>query len=422
MLKRPVRQLGIYLYITLLIYISMYIATDNQNMFFTVVITSFFFLCFVIGGISYGSENAQVIKENISFKMGINTIIFIRYCCISLIVVSLVNVFTVYTDFIMVMKYIQNPGKAYEMVKFVARHGIAEGAISGIPSLIGVFLNMHTFTKYVVIVFGITYWKKISFFDRILVILSIIIYILHSFLIGAMINIGTLLFTVLPFLWMQKNSIDKNTKRSRLIFVLAIAMILIVIMYFRGSRDMENADKSFLETVYSGFIGLLGYAAHGYVGLAECLDLPWKSTFGMVSFRGLTYKLFPNIFEQMWEHSYLFRNELVNRRPSLQVWSTIFPWLASDFSFFSIPFIMFAVGRLITFIWLEVIYNRNPYALLLMSQLLIFTIMIPANNQLFHTFGNASATIICSLLYLIYLIRNKYFKSIRIACVPINAI
>src|SRR5690606_14293097 len=136
-----------------------------------------------------------------------------------------------------------------------------------------------------------------------------------------------------------------------------------------GNRGVFGSAEG-IGSVASGINGLFYYVTHGYVGLAYSLELPFIPSFGQTSFRAFS-SYFIDFFgvNNYWNFSYLVRNEIENGWPALQVWSTIFPWLASDFSFYIIPFIMFFLGKFLHNLWLDFIMNANPYVMLILGQI-----------------------------------------------------
>ncbi len=353
-------------------------------------------------------------NDSTGFEFNNKIYFFLQISCWATIAVSIVNVLSSYPSFEAIKVYILNPGDAYEFVKHNTRYDAVDGIIR-LPSSIGVFLNILSFSKYVVLTFGTLYWGKIKAKTRVLIVSSIVIYAIHAFLIGAMINIGVMLFCIAPvILYFKKNkqknlNNKKSNKIKTLSLIFSCIVLLTIIFYFRGARELKVGSSNFFATIKVGFSGILVYISHGYVGLSTCFDLAFTPTFGLISFRGLTQKFLPNEFYFAWEKSYLYKNQLQTNWQALQVWSTIFPWIASDFSFWLIPIFMFLMGYWMGKVWIATCKNKNPFALLLMTQFMIFGFMIPANNQLFHTFGNSIATIIIAGAYMF---TKKEYRSV----------
>lgn len=177
--------------------------------------------------------------------------------------------------------------------------------------------------------------------------------------------------------------------------------------YISWDRGVYKFNNSETGVLFSGLLGLLYYVSHGYVGLSYCLNLPFHFTWGHTIFRGLSNTILPYLgISNLFSESYLIRNQLINNWSALQIWSTVFPWLASDITFWLVPLLMLIVGYSMKKAWKISIQFNNPYALLFLGQMFIFCFMIPANNQLFHTFGNSIGVISITIMY-IYSLRKR---------------
>jgi len=67
------------------------------------------------------------------------------------------------------------------------------------------------------------------------------------------------------------------------------------------------------------------------------------------------------------------------------LWSSIYPWIASDVSFPGTILIVYVIGRLFALSWLDTLAGANPFAVVMFSQFLIMLFYFPANNQLLQS-------------------------------------
>ena len=67
------------------------------------------------------------------------------------------------------------------------------------------------------------------------------------------------------------------------------------------------------------------------------------------------------------------------------LWSSIYPWIASDVSFPGTILIVYIIGRLFALSWLDTLAGANPFAVVMFSQFLIMLFYFPANNQLLQS-------------------------------------
>ncbi len=335
--------------------------------------------------------------------------------CVATALVSLNNIFAFYSSLSEAFTFALQPGLAYEFVKYVSRNSMEAGAVS-VPSLLGVVLTALTFTKYYVAIFAILYWRQLRAFDRVLVVCTAAIYIFQSFAIGAMVNVGSLLVASSPviLLLMSRRQGRSDLGRrlrspgARIRAVLITGVGVATMLYFLGSRGVFLSESGMaLSPLVSGLLGMVFYLSHGYVGLSYCLELPFVFTWGHTSFRGLAGIVLPYLgAANRWADSYLARSETTFGWSALQVWSTVFPWLASDMTFWLVPLVFLVVGVSMKRAWVRGIVTANPFALAFVGQLLIFCMMIPANNQLFNTFGNSVATLVIWVAYRLSLKRR----------------
>jgi hypothetical protein len=132
-----------------------------------------------------------------------------------------------------------------------------------------------------------------------------------------------------------------------------------------------------------GVVMACKYVSHGYTGLALAMELPFEWTYGLGWSKGLQVMLRdylggPDLFDR----SYLVRNEATNDWPALWWWSTIFPWIASDTTFFGTVLVMLVVGFAIGRLWTGIVISGDPLGFALLGQLFVLVFMFPANNAL----------------------------------------
>ncbi|UJS24290.1 hypothetical protein [Thiothrix winogradskyi] len=221
-------------------------------------------------------------------------------------------------------------------------------------------------------------------------------------------------------------------KRRKIISAIATAFIILFLIFSYSqysrldARDISASDINNYMAAYSSFnvdhpifsllgdkMGLgvsafiTGYLSGGYYGLSQCLTLPFEWTYGIgnsVALSSFTELLFStNIYEQ----TYLYRMEETFGIPGKRAWHTIFPWLASDVSFFGIPPLFVMISYFYGKSWKEVIIYKNPISLLLFSLLSILFIFVVANNQILHGYDYLLITF---FVITIYIFKHKKFN------------
>ncbi len=415
----PMKYVMIYLLLTLVLFLVEYYETRPN----AVLVAAYCLISFAALFAGWTFKRGQE-QPSLTFDYGHGLAWLLRVACLATIVVSLNNVFAFYSSLAEAAEYAIQPGVAYEYVKYISRNGLdAAGATT--PSVLGVLLTALTFTKYYVVGISVLYWRRIRFMERVLVGLTAVVYVFQSFAIGAMINVGSLLVASAPFAWFLLSRRPESLRlrrrpkgrlakvRAALLSGAAIASML----YFLGNRGVFlSSGGGQLAPLLGGLVGMVFYLSHGYVGLSYCLELPFVFTWGHTTFRGLATVILPYLgVVNRWTDSYLVRSEMTFGWDALRVWSTVFAWLASDLSFWLVPLVFLLVGLSMKRAWIRGITTGNPFALAFAGQLLIFCVMIPANNQLFNTFGNSVATLTIWVAYRLSLRRPKLAHSRSVA-------
>lgn len=127
---------------------------------------------------------------------------------------------------------------------------------------------------------------------------------------------------------------------------------------------------------------IVGYWTNGYHGLAECLDLPFEWCYGVGHSTFLMRRVGGLLGDQslIWERSYVARLEATTGYSAVEKWHTIYPWLASDFTYGGALVVVGLLGFLLARVWFCTLQSRGVLAVALLSQLLLVIYYIPANN------------------------------------------
>jgi hypothetical protein len=148
-----------------------------------------------------------------------------------------------------------------------------------------------------------------------------------------------------------------------------------------------------------GFLGLSMYFSEGYQALAMCLEEPWVPCYGI----GNSYFLERQAqrltgVDSLWKRSYPAR---IERRgwDSEGLWSSIYPWIASDLSFPGSLGAIFMIGWLFARVWRDVLVGENPFAVALFAQLVLMVFYFPANNQIMQSGEGLSAFLVTLIVW-----------------------
>ena len=124
------------------------------------------------------------------------------------------------------------------------------------------------------------------------------------------------------------------------------------------------------------------YWTHGYVGLSECLELPfeWSCGVGHSTFLMRYAGQFIADPEYFFDRCYPIRLEKVTGYSATNHWHTIYPWLASDFTFPGAVLMIGVLAFVLARAWQDCLIGVNPFAIGVLSQMLLMFYYIPANN------------------------------------------
>ncbi|MDF2943778.1 MAG: hypothetical protein K0S01_2636 [Herbinix sp.] len=288
------------------------------------------------------------------------------------------------------------------------------------------------FFRNISLILGFYYWKRLKKKDKIGMLLFIaFLIIVNMIAYGTQKFIGDIIIYITIILAIKMINMSRNNKRKIIIYasLLLIAAILMFAFVQAQRYDMLGITAQNFEARSNGLqyfdtnhiifkifgfkyglgiaILLTGYLSSGYYGLSLCFNLPFEWTYGV----GNSYfisKLISLILglPSIYEKTYLNRMAEQYGRNGLQSWNTIFPWLASDFTFIGALIIFILVGYIWQVSWLEILRYRNPVSIVLFTTISLGLIFVPANNQLFNGIDTYVSTILILFFWILY--HKKY--------------
>lgn len=376
----------------------------------------------------------------------------ILFSMVFTIFTALVRLKSIRGDLGSVLATLLNPGEAYRQSQMMAelyRAGLGATANRSqyswpfrITTVLSVFNGLY-------LSLALFYWSRMNFAYRALFFVSVCSAILFTMGIGAQSGLGFMLFAALPvaihrlYFANRQAAVPKRTVQSRggrplsrlrvgAVVLTAVAVLVGTIMFFQADRQKASGRQTDLDAImaapfrdYSvpgtvrvtsgrltfGIVMICFYVSHGYEGLALSMELPFEWTYGLGWSKALQvivrdYLGGPDVFER----SYLARNQQQTGWPALQWWSTIFPWVASDTTYYGTVLFMMLAGYLIGSSWSDVLITGNPIALALLAQMFILVFMFPANNALVQSLDGFFAFI---GILLMYAVSRAAFRPLR---------
>lgn len=310
-------------------------------------------------------------------------------------------------------KAIAEPGESYA-AKFEIVEDLSQQSgqtLLQVLILLSVFqLALAPLTTY--------FWSSLGTTLRVLALVGASVYVAFFLYIGTMQGIGYLLAGVLSGILARDSTTNETTtpkrgqrKRRWMFAVLTISAFSLYMINAQSARleTFEVRDKFQPNPLVESFAGrdfargaavLVHYPTHGYRGLAYNLETPFAWTMGRGSSRALDSYWAQYLGESVLRDTYPLRTQERTGWLGLQSWATVYPWLASDMSFPGTLFLMIFLGRWTARMWVRSSKFHDPLALMLFSQLILFVIFIPANNQVLISRPAFIGVASCVFLYL----------------------
>jgi len=183
-------------------------------------------------------------------------------------------------------------------------------------------------------------------------------------------------------------------------------------MYADPTNVMLTNESSLLK---AGALGLDSYITQGYYALYLCLKEPFVPMFGVGNSLFLTHQAARVTHDPgIMRLPYPARIEKYGW-DELALWSSIYPWIASDVSFPGTIVVVFLIGRIFALSWLDTLDGTNPFAVTLFTEFVVMLFYFPANNQLLQS--GEGLTGFLGILCLWGLTRRKYTPQPR-ATIP----
>lgn len=180
--------------------------------------------------------------------------------------------------------------------------------------------------------------------------------------------------------------------------------------YFTGAQILADQDNFLIRNLPSelrvGVLGLTSYLTQGYYGLYLSLKEPFVPMFGVGNSMFLSDQVASIVgVKEITRLPYPMRIEKYGW-DGYRLWSSIYPWIASDVSFPGTILVVFLIGRLFAQSWLDTLRGENPFAVAAFAQFVIMLFYFPANNQVAQS--GESLTAFLSVMLCWVFTRRKY--------------
>lgn len=268
------------------------------------------------------------------------------------------------------------------------------------------------------------FWDRLTLAMRAVALFGLGAYVAFYLYIGTLQGMGFLLIGLVAGLLAKRHRVDVDhvrAKRSRRRLNALIGIGLATFgVYFTNAQadrlqtfDVKESQRFKPNPHVEAIVGhdlarglqvVVHYPTHGYRGLAYNLDTAMDEPFLWTEGRGSS-RAVDSYWEQHTGRSVLLETYpgVTEKRtgwPATTNWATVYPWLASDFTWPGTLLLMLFIGRWTARMWLRSIVFHDPLALMLFSQLALFVAFISINNQLLISRPALIAVVSCVALHL----------------------
>lgn len=271
------------------------------------------------------------------------------------------------------------------------------------------------------IALGLYYFKGLSKSYRIMLFFVLLLSIAYHFIfVGNQKALGDIIIIFGSVFFARFAQSGKRIEiKTIMIVVIAGLFSFFMFSYIIQSRmNLWNVEyysignKAFLDinhwmlSLFSNDIKLgagtfMYYLSSGYYGLSLALQLPFVWTFGFGS--SFELRSFFGRFLPLTDDfilTYPVRIEAQTGWDAYANWHTVFPWLASDLTFWGAILFLSVFIAIYATSWNRILRNGHWINILMFANINIMLLYIPANNQLFQTRASLLVTIFVFLIWL----------------------
>ena len=315
-----------------------------------------------------------------------------------------------------VITAILNPGAAY-FAKFEVYEMQTATGQANLPLQV---LTLLSILSLPLVPFLVTSRRELTPAARMVAFSGIALYASFFLFIGTLKGLGDLvIFAIAGYAvailggWRQSRGRALSRRQMVSVLLLLSAAFTGYMAYNQSDRLAQMGVTSSLksnalvesiagEGFAHGLAAVGFYPTHGYLGLSYSLDTPFVWTGGRGNSQALDSYLVQYLgTESVYPFTYPARTEARTGWPALRLWSTGYPWFASDLTFPGTVLLMAVVGRLLGKMWIEAAYQRSQLALLFLAQLSIPIVYLPANNQIGTSRTSLIAFTTLSIVYML---------------------
>ncbi|MGO4303099.1 hypothetical protein [Cupriavidus sp. RAF12] len=273
------------------------------------------------------------------------------------------------------------------------------------------------------------YWPDLARRARWSILGVVLCFLLFSLFRGTDKEMGDLLvffFTGIAiaagFRSLRGAQIDRKAFVRRAAIGFCVIMVFVTLFTLRKAARMQGAlsfclyndvacftvdtGSDFVNFIRFSFGMLSAYLNQGYYGLSVALNTDFNWTYG-IGHSSFLVSFFSSFFdsESIYQDGLMYALR-AGGWDDRYVWSSAFPWLASDLTFWGVPPFMFLIGAIYSRAWFAAIAKRSLSGIMVFALLSIFIVYLPANNQLAQSPDYYVATVVWLAIFVLEGVRN----------------
>lgn len=249
-------------------------------------------------------------------------------------------------------------------------------------------------------------WRSASRVARVIAVVGLCSYLIYNLGIGTQKGVvDTVVMTVVCLIVVRTARASQSGKavvsrRTLFVGLICVAILVIFVIYSLGMRTVDASYMMVLPRsrgiadglspvigpdLARGVVVLIAYITQGYYALGLCFHLPWEWSYGIGGLKGLS-SLLPQYFgvPDPFYVTYVFRAEGAFGWSSTENWHSIYPWLASDWSFPGLLVLVLLFGIFVSRLWYRILNEADWVDLSMMLCCALIILYSPANNQIFQ--------------------------------------
>lgn len=403
----PLKIMQVYLLFIYILYLFGPVDFERNNVFFVSLLVFSYQISFAIGYVDYISRNKfspdRVLKAYSLEKILVTNIdrliipLTLMYSIISLSIYGKVS----FTEILNIPSYIllsiANPLSTYQ-----------DSLYSTISSPLVLLLVLLSPIYYYGLIISIYNFKNLSIILKLIVVFIIFLECSRWILQGKNKGVFDVLFyisSVFLICYGQKISTSNNrvSVQRTIKNIISISFLSILsfsaILYFGNAissrkaffSNYERFNDIWMVKILPDFlkpiiIDLTDYLVQGYHALSYINEVEWTPMYGIGYSRVLIDNIANILNENIFLSTYQQKIGQFGIDPFVK-WHSAYAWLANDFHWIGVVFVMFFIGRLSANLWVNCCLYKDKVSYVLFSFIALSIFYIPANTQVFMQTG-----------------------------------